>query len=166
MTERLAGKMILVTAGTFGIGEAVARRVVVEGAAVVIGARRAGIGRPLVDRLRAGGAKAVFVPADVSVEADAEALVAVAVAEFGRLDGAVNNAGSVTASGSMQGINAPIGPPTWQQPELGVLRHQTPGSRHAGCRSSWGAPPRSTGERADSRERGHPAVPRDAWRRT
>ena len=68
--------------------------------------RRADVGEALVDRLRTGGGKAVFVPADVSVEADAEALVAATVAEFGRLDGAVNNAGSVTASGPVQGIDA------------------------------------------------------------
>lgn len=105
MTERLAGKVILVTGGTSGIGEAVAHRSVAEGAAVVVGARRADIGEALVDRLRPGGGKAVFVPADVSVEADAAALIAAAVTEFGRLDGAVNNAGSVTASGPVQGID-------------------------------------------------------------
>jgi NAD(P)-dependent dehydrogenase (short-subunit alcohol dehydrogenase family) len=51
---------------------------------VVVGARRAEIGEALVGRPRSGGGKAVFVPADVSVEADAEALVAAAMAEFGR----------------------------------------------------------------------------------
>ncbi|MFD9699920.1 SDR family NAD(P)-dependent oxidoreductase [Lentzea sp. NPDC059081] len=103
MTERLAGKVVLVTGGTSGIGEAVARRVVAEGVAVVVGARRAEAGRALVAEL---GERAVFVRADVTVEADAEALVAAAVRELGRLDVAVNNAGTVTAGGPVQGIDA------------------------------------------------------------
>jgi NAD(P)-dependent dehydrogenase (short-subunit alcohol dehydrogenase family) len=101
----LAGKVVLVTGGTSGIGEAIARRVVAEGAAVVIGARRVEAGQALAEELRAHG-RALFVPTDVRVEADAQALVAAAVAEFGRLDGAVNNAGTVTASGPVQEISA------------------------------------------------------------
>ncbi|MFC3897372.1 hypothetical protein ACFOWZ_38345 [Lentzea rhizosphaerae] len=70
MTERLAGKVVLVTGGTSGIGEAIARR--------------AEVGRALADELRANGGRALFVPTDVRVEADAQALVAAAVAEFGQ----------------------------------------------------------------------------------
>ena len=53
--------------------------------------------------VRAGG-RALFVAADVTVERDAERLVAAAVTEFGRLDGAVNNAGGVSAAGPVHTI--------------------------------------------------------------
>jgi NAD(P)-dependent dehydrogenase (short-subunit alcohol dehydrogenase family) len=75
------------------------------------------------------------VPTDVTVEADAAALVAAAIAEFGRLDGAVNNAGSVTASGPVPDIDAA----DWAA-ELDInlnsvfygLKHQVPAIRAAG----------------------------------
>jgi NAD(P)-dependent dehydrogenase (short-subunit alcohol dehydrogenase family) len=101
MTGRLASKVVVVTGGSSGIGRAVARRVVAEGAAVVIGARRQEPGRALVEELQAMGGRAEFVPVDVTVEADCRRLVDVAIDSFGRLDGAFNNAGDVGVGGPL-----------------------------------------------------------------
>jgi NAD(P)-dependent dehydrogenase (short-subunit alcohol dehydrogenase family) len=101
MTERLGGKVILVTGGSSGIGLAVATRIAAEGAAVVIGARSVEAGRQAAAAI---GARALFVATDVTVEADVERLVATAVAEHGRLDGAFNNAGSVAAAGPLVSV--------------------------------------------------------------
>lgn len=99
MSSRFTGKVILITGGTSGIGRAVAERLVAEDAAVVLGARRKDVGEQVAAELSAAGGRVLFVPADVTVEADAAALVSAAVAAFGRLDGAFNNAGGVNAYG-------------------------------------------------------------------
>jgi NAD(P)-dependent dehydrogenase (short-subunit alcohol dehydrogenase family) len=98
---RLASKVIVVSGGTSGIGRAVAERAASEGAAVVIGGRRAELGENLAERIRAAGGRALFVAADVTVEGDAAKLVHTAVEEFGRLDGAFNNAGGVNSTGGI-----------------------------------------------------------------
>jgi NAD(P)-dependent dehydrogenase (short-subunit alcohol dehydrogenase family) len=61
--------------------------------------------------LRAGGGRALFVATDVTVEADVERLVQAAVAELGRLDGAFDNAGGVTASGPVHTVASRPGRP-------------------------------------------------------
>ena len=64
------------------------------------------LSRPaVVRRLRSGGGRALFAATDVTVAAEAERLVRVAVAEFGKLDGAFNNAGGVKAGGHVQSID-------------------------------------------------------------
>ena len=104
MAGPLASKVVIVTGGSSGIGRAVAGRVVSDGGAVVIAGRRRDAGERAAEQLRAGGGRALFVAADVTVERDAERLVAAAVTEFGRLDGAVNNAGGVSAAGPVHTI--------------------------------------------------------------
>ncbi len=84
----LNGKVAIVTGGTSGIGEGVARAFVSEGAKVVIAARREEEGRALEKQI---GVR--FVRADVANEADVEAMVDKTVEWFGRLDCLVNNAG-------------------------------------------------------------------------
>jgi NAD(P)-dependent dehydrogenase (short-subunit alcohol dehydrogenase family) len=86
-----------VTGGASGIGAAVARRLSRDGAGVVIAGRRRALGEATAGDLRAAGGRAVFVPADVTVPADVDRLVEAAVDSYGRLDGAFNNAGDVTA---------------------------------------------------------------------
>jgi NAD(P)-dependent dehydrogenase (short-subunit alcohol dehydrogenase family) len=105
MAARLASKVIVVTGGSSGIGRAVAERVASEGAAVVIGARRTDAGEQVAAGIRAAGGRARFVATDATVEAEVAGLVGVAVEEFGRLDGAFNNAGGVNASGPVQQIH-------------------------------------------------------------
>jgi glucose 1-dehydrogenase len=90
----LDGKVAIVTGGVRGIGLAVARRFVAEGAKVVIGDIEAA-GEA---QARALGPDCRFVVADVGQAADANALVAAASASFGSLDVLVNNAGIIHAA--------------------------------------------------------------------
>jgi NAD(P)-dependent dehydrogenase (short-subunit alcohol dehydrogenase family) len=90
---KFAGKVVLVTGGSSGLGEATALEFASEGAKVVIGARRAEQSAEVVKRIAAAGGEAHFVQADMSRAADVENLVRETVKKFGRLDCAVNNAG-------------------------------------------------------------------------
>ncbi|MFI6952055.1 SDR family NAD(P)-dependent oxidoreductase [Nocardia sp. NPDC050408] len=87
---RFAGKVVLVTGGTSGIGEAAVRAFAAEGASVVFCGRREQLGKQVAESI--GGA-AHYVRADVRVRADIEQLVAEVERRFGRLDVALNNAG-------------------------------------------------------------------------
>jgi NAD(P)-dependent dehydrogenase (short-subunit alcohol dehydrogenase family) len=89
----LTGKIGVVTGGGTGIGRATALAMAKAGAVVVIGNRDADKGEKVVGLIRQAGGKAVFQKTDVSKPVDAQALVARAVSEFGRLDLAFNNAG-------------------------------------------------------------------------
>jgi NADP-dependent 3-hydroxy acid dehydrogenase YdfG len=89
----LEGTVAMVTGASSGIGEATARRLAAEGAAVTLVARRADRLKALAEELAAGGASASVIEADVTERAEAEAAVARTVADHGRLDILVNNAG-------------------------------------------------------------------------
>lgn len=102
---RFDGKVVLITGGNSGMGRATAERVAAEGAAVVLGARRKDLGEEVVEGIRAAGGQALFVPTDVTVEAEVAALVDTAVREFGRLDAAFNNAGGGTTFGPVQDLD-------------------------------------------------------------
>jgi A-factor type gamma-butyrolactone 1'-reductase (1S-forming) len=93
--KRFAGKVALVTGSSSGLGEATALKFAQEGAKVIIVARRVEQSEQVVRKIAALGGEAHFVPADVSLPADAERMVQAAVEKFGRLDCAVNNAGIV-----------------------------------------------------------------------
>jgi NAD(P)-dependent dehydrogenase (short-subunit alcohol dehydrogenase family) len=106
MVGRLQSKVVIVTGGATGIGRAVAGRVVADGGAVVIAGRREDAGEQAAAELRKAGGQVLFVATDVTVEREAERLVEVAVAEFGQLDGAVNNAGGVNAMGPVHTVGS------------------------------------------------------------
>jgi len=92
--NRLAGRVCLVAGATRGIGRATALRMAAEGAAAVaIAGRNAKLGEQLAAELNESGTESLFVPADVTREADLAALVEQTVQRFGRLDAAFNNAG-------------------------------------------------------------------------
>jgi len=94
MTD-LTGKVVLVTGGARGLGEAFSRGIVASGGKVVIGDILDDEGAAVAESL---GDSAAFVHLDVTDTANWESAVADTEAKFGRLDGLVNNAG-VTASG-------------------------------------------------------------------
>ncbi|MDR3403641.1 MAG: glucose 1-dehydrogenase [Chthoniobacter sp.] len=86
-------KVVLITGGTSGIGKTTALAFAQAGAKVVISGRRAPEGEAVVAEIVAAGGTARFIRADVAVEKDVKNLVEQAVAAFGRLDIAFNNAG-------------------------------------------------------------------------
>ncbi|MGS2641071.1 SDR family oxidoreductase [Streptosporangium sp. LJ11] len=135
MPARFAEKVILITGATSGMGRAAAERIAAEGAKVVLAARGKEAGDALAAGIRAAGGEATFVPADVTVEAEAAELVRQAVQRYGRLDGAFNNVGAATAIGPVTGIDGDA----WQA-DLALnlssvffgLKHQIPALRAAG----------------------------------
>jgi len=90
MSERFAGRTVIVTGGSAGIGLGIARRFVAERAKVVILARNAERGAAAVKTL---GDAARFIPTDVSAEDQVLAALADVATREGRLDVLVNNAG-------------------------------------------------------------------------
>jgi NAD(P)-dependent dehydrogenase (short-subunit alcohol dehydrogenase family) len=86
--------VVLITGGLTGIGRAAAVAFAKRGAKVVVAGRREEAGNALVKELRSFGSEAEFINADVRKEDDVRDLVDRTVARFGRLDVAVNNAGT------------------------------------------------------------------------
>jgi len=103
----MVGWVVLITGGLTGIGRAAAMAFAKEGSIVVVAGRRNEAGAELVKELRAFGSEADFIKADVRREDDVRAMIDKTVARFGRLDVAVNNAGT-------EGVPGPV---TEQTPE-------------------------------------------------
>jgi NADP-dependent 3-hydroxy acid dehydrogenase YdfG len=89
----LTGTVALVTGASSGIGEATAKGLAAEGAAVAVAARRVDRLEALAREIEDAGGRALVVESDVTDRAQAEALVERTVAGLGRLDTVVNNAG-------------------------------------------------------------------------
>jgi NAD(P)-dependent dehydrogenase (short-subunit alcohol dehydrogenase family) len=89
------GKVALITGGSSGIGRATALAFARRGAAVIIASRHADRGKAVESELKHFGARAEFVTADVSKPDDVAHLVSRTVERFGKIDFAVNNAGSL-----------------------------------------------------------------------
>src|SRR6202140_5342640 len=113
--------VVLITGGLTGIGRATALAFAHEGARVVISGRRDDAGQALVAELRTLGAEAEFVRADVRHEDDVHNLVDKAVERFGRLDVAVNNAGTEGKPGPLTEQSAETYTATFDTNVLGTL---------------------------------------------
>src|SRR6202042_372340 len=95
----MSTQVVLITGGITGIGRAAAVAFARKGAKVVVAGRREEAGKALARELRALGSEAEFINADVRQEDDARNMVDETVARFGRIDVAVNNAGTEGAGG-------------------------------------------------------------------
>jgi NAD(P)-dependent dehydrogenase (short-subunit alcohol dehydrogenase family) len=92
MSNRLEGKVAVITGSTSGIGRACAELFAEEGAKVVVNGRRAELGAEVVAGIEAIGGSASFFHGDMSVSADVTGLIDYAVAAYGRVDVLMNNA--------------------------------------------------------------------------
>jgi 3-oxoacyl-[acyl-carrier protein] reductase len=90
--DRFAGKVAIVTGAARGIGEAYARALAAEGAAVVVADLNSEAGTKVAASIEADGGQAVFTHADVADPASALAMAALAVERFGGIDCLINNA--------------------------------------------------------------------------
>ena len=93
MSDRLSGKVTVITGATSGIGEATAELFIREGAKVVLAGRSEEKGDAMAERL---GENAVFHRTDVMQESDIKSCIDTAVERFGRLDCLFNNAGGLS----------------------------------------------------------------------
>jgi NAD(P)-dependent dehydrogenase (short-subunit alcohol dehydrogenase family) len=91
--KRFAGKVVLITGATSGIGRAAAIQFAAEGGKVAFCGRREELGRQLEREIQAGSGDALYIRADVRSENDVRELVERTVAHYGKLDVAFNNAG-------------------------------------------------------------------------
>jgi NAD(P)-dependent dehydrogenase (short-subunit alcohol dehydrogenase family) len=117
----MSNPVVLITGALTGIGRAASLAFAREGARIVVSGRRDDAGEALATELRALGAEAEFVRADVRRESDVQNLIDGTVARFGRLDVAVNNAGTEGKPGPVTEQSADSYAATFDTNVLGVL---------------------------------------------
>jgi NADP-dependent 3-hydroxy acid dehydrogenase YdfG len=98
MASNIAGKVVVITGASSGLGEAAARHLSADGACVVLGARRVDRLEALAAELANGGGKALALATDVTRVDQVKALVDAAVKAYGRIDVIINNAGLMPQS--------------------------------------------------------------------
>ncbi len=113
--------VVLITGALTGIGRASALAFAREGARIVVSGRRDDVGQALAVELRGLGAEAEFIRADVRHDAEVKSLVDRTVERFGRLDAAVNNAGTEGQPGPVTEQTAESYAATFETNVLGTL---------------------------------------------
>jgi NAD(P)-dependent dehydrogenase (short-subunit alcohol dehydrogenase family) len=121
MKEHLNTPTVLITGALTGIGRATALAFAHEGARVVVSGRHNDEGQKLATELRKLGTEAEFVRTDVRHEEEVKDLVDKTIARFGRLDIAVNNAGTVGNPGSTADVTPEAYQSIFDTNVLGVL---------------------------------------------
>jgi NAD(P)-dependent dehydrogenase (short-subunit alcohol dehydrogenase family) len=117
----MSAPVVLITGAMTGIGRATALAFAHEGARIVVSGRRDEAGHALTHELRSLGAEAEFIRADVRREDEVRNLVDKTVARFGRLDVAVNNAGTEGKAGPVTEQTPESYAATFDTNVLGVL---------------------------------------------
>lgn len=98
MSHNIAGKIVVITGASSGLGEATARHLSARGASVVLGARRVERIQSLAAELNGAGGKALAIATDVTDPGQVKKLVEGAVRHYGRIDVVINNAGLMPSS--------------------------------------------------------------------
>ena len=93
MSQTIAGKVVVITGASSGLGEATARHLAALGASVVLGARRMDLLNAIAEDITAAGGQAAIAQTDVTQAGDVKNLIDTALAVFGKVDVLVNNAG-------------------------------------------------------------------------
>ena len=117
----MSDQVVLITGALTGIGRAAAVIFAQEGAHIVVSGRRDKQGQELVAELQGLGAEAIFVRSDVRKDEDVRNLVDQTVMRFGRLDIAVNNAGTEGSPGLVTDQTAESYAATFDTNVLGTL---------------------------------------------
>ncbi|HZB91593.1 MAG TPA: glucose 1-dehydrogenase [Stellaceae bacterium] len=117
----MSSPVVLITGGLTGIGRAAAIAFAKEGARVVVSGRRPPEGKALEAELQGLGAEAAFVQADIRHEDEIARLIDATISRFGRLDVAVNNAGTEGRPGPVTEQTAESYAATFDTNVLGTL---------------------------------------------
>jgi NAD(P)-dependent dehydrogenase (short-subunit alcohol dehydrogenase family) len=117
----MSAPVVLITGALAGIGRATALAFAHDGARIVISGRRDEVGVALANELRAIGTDAEFVLADVRHEEDVRQLIDKTVARFGRIDAAINNAGTEGQPGPLTEQTAESYAATFDTNVLGTI---------------------------------------------
>lgn len=91
--NRFEGKVMIITGAAAGIGAATARRAALEGAKLILIDVLEAEGEAVLAEIKAAGGDAIYLNLDLSIETNCEEIVKVAVATYGKIDIAINNAG-------------------------------------------------------------------------